>query len=334
MPPEVPYCRSLVTPVLVRSLSPVSPEAKQELPFTHKHWQRTKKMNFTKKKVIPFLVLILATVSILRLIRITVTSYSSSSSSPPPPAFTPLQKEACTSPSQSCTQVPLHESMSSTNRIGTLANMTWLTEKEFQLLSNLVTRRAPCNLLIFGLEQQYTFLASINAGGTTIFLEDDPDKLRTIKIKIKLNTTKIYKVEYQVPAKDAYKLLKHARKSQACTASSGRLQMSKCRLALRNLPQEVYDLKWDVVVVDGPSGNAPEAPGRMAAIYSAAVLARNGNETNVVVHDVDRTIEKWFSWEFLCDENLVSSKGKLWNFKIRGQLNSTRFCSSEPVMLV
>ncbi|XP_062115944.1 glucuronoxylan 4-O-methyltransferase 1 [Humulus lupulus] len=332
MPPEVPYCRSFVTPVLVRSLSPVSPEAKQELPTSHKHWERTKKMNFSKKKVIPFLVLILATVSILRLIRITVTSYSSSSL--PLPAFPPLQKEKCSSPSKSCTYVPLHASMSSTNRISTLANMTWQTEKEFQLLSNLVTRRAPCNLLIFGLEHQYTFLASINAGGTTIFLEDDPDKLRKIKIKTKLNTTKIYKVEYKVPAKDAYKLLKHARKSQACTVISGQLQMSKCRLALRNLPQEVYDLKWDVVVVDGPSGNAPEAPGRMAAIYSAAVIARNGNDTNAVVHDVDRTIEKWFSWEFLCDENLVSSKGKLWNFRIRGQLNSTRFCSFEPVILV
>ncbi|PON72133.1 IRX15/IRX15L/IGXM [Trema orientale] len=226
-------------------------------------------------------------------------------------------------------------SKSSTNRLTTSANTTQLTEKEFQLLSNLVTRKAPCNLLIFGLEPQYLSLSSINAGGTTIFLEDDPYKLSTIKIKTKSNTTRIYKVEHlPPPAKEAYTLLKHGRKSPSCAASSGQLQKSKCRLAMKNLPQEVYDLKWDVVVVDGPSGNAPEAPGRMAAIYSAAVIARNGNETDVVVHDVDRMIEKWFSWEFLCDENLVSSKGKLWNFRIRGQMNSTRFCPSEPVMLV
>lgn len=329
MAPEVPYCRSLVTP-LVRSLSPVSPEAKLELPSSQKHCQRIKKMNLSKKRVIPFLVLILATVSILRLFRIIVTPYYSSP--PPLPAFPPLQ-EKCSSPSPSCTHAPLRIPKSATDQLRTSANTSPLTEKEFQLLSNLVTRRAPCNLLIFGLEPQYLSLSSINAGGTTIFLEDNPDKLSTIKINRESNTTRIYKVEHQVPAKEAYKLLKHGRKNPACAVSSGQLWKSKCRLALKNLPHEVYDLKWDVVVVDGPSGNAPDAPGRMAAIYSAAMMARNGIETDVVVHDVDRMIEKWFSWEFLCDENLVSSKGKLWNFRIRGQLNSTIFCPAEPVIL-
>ncbi|KAL5543900.1 hypothetical protein UlMin_007684 [Ulmus minor] len=305
MPPEVTYCRSFVTPI-VRSLSPVSPEAKQQL--------RTIKMSFTKKKLIPLLILVLSTISILRLLRITITTYISS---PPMPALAPTLRQACTSPSPACSQVP--------------NNSTLLTKKEFQLLSKLVTRKAPCNLLIFGLEPQYLVLSLINAGGTTIFLEDDPEKLSTVKTKFK--NTRVYKVEYRVPAKEAYKLLKHGRKTAACKPGSGQLQASKCRLALTNLPQEVYELMWDVVVVDGPKGNAPEAPGRMGAIYTAAVIARKGNVTDVLVHDVDRTIEKWFSWEFLCDENLVSSKGKLWNFRIRGQSNSTQFCSSEPVII-
>ena len=222
---------------------------------------------------------------------------------------------------------------SSRNHLRINPNLTVLTEKEFLLLANLVADRAPCNLLFFGLEHEYLSLSSINDGGTTIFLEDDPSKVLNMN-QTDSNTTRIYKVEYWVPAKDAYKLLKHSRKNMACANISGQLQSSTCRLALRNLPQEVYELTWDVVVVDGPSGNAPEAPGRMAAIYTAAVMARNGNVTDVVVHDVDRMIERWFSWEFLCDENLVSSKGKLWNFKIRGQLNSTEFCPSKPVMLV
>ncbi|EXB98031.1 hypothetical protein L484_005520 [Morus notabilis] len=327
MPPEVPYCRSLVTP-LVRSSSPISPEAIQLL-SSQKYCQRTKKMNFTKKKTIPFLLIILAIISILRLLRITVTSYSSS---PPLPTFPPPLQETHSSPSPACTQVPSHASESKIKFLRTFPNASVLTEKEFQLLFNLVIHKAPCNILIFGLESEYLFLSSINAGGTTIFLEDDPEKLNVTKPKF--NTTRIYKVEYEAPAKEAYKLLKHGRKNQACATSSGELQASKCRLALRNLPQEVYELTWDIVVVDGPSGNSPEAPGRMAAIYTAAVIARNGNMTDVVVHDVDRMIEKWFSWEFLCDENLVSSKGKLWNFRIRGRLNSTKFCPSETVMLV
>lgn len=70
--------------------------------------------------------------------------------------------------------------------------------------------------------------------------------------------------------------------------------------------------------MDGPSGDMLEAPGRMSTIYTASMLARNGNTTDVLVHDIDRTVEKWFSWEFLYEENLVSSKGKLWNFRLSG----------------
>ncbi|KAF3436892.1 hypothetical protein FNV43_RR19645 [Rhamnella rubrinervis] len=323
MPPDqVPYSRSLVIPLVVpSSATPVSPEAKLKLSLSYKYFRGIKKMKFTKKKLIPYLVLILSTISILRFLRISITTYSS----PPLPALPPIE-ETCSSPSSVCSKTPIHAPEYSTySLIKTSSNANnQLTEKEFQLLSKLITHRAPCNLLVFGLEPQYLLLSSINAGGTTIFLDDDAEKVSTIKTNT--NTSRIYKVEHQIPAKDAYRLLKHARKSKACLPTSGHLQESKCRLALKNLPQQVYELKWDVVVVDGPIGNAPEAPGRMAAIYTASMIARKGNETDVVVHDVDRMVEKWFSWEFLCDENLVSSKGRFWNFRIRGQSNSTSFC--------
>lgn len=102
---------------------------------------------------------------------------------------------------------------------------------------------------------------------------------------------------------------------------------------LTDLPREVYEVKWDVVVVDGPRGDSPQAPGRMATIYTAAIMAREGNTTDVVVHDTDRMIEKWYSWEFLCDENLISSKGKLWIFRIRNEKNSTRFCPDKGIVI-
>lgn len=319
MPPEVPYSRSLVIPLVRSSAATVSPEAKLKLYSSYKYFKGIKKMNFTKKKLIPYFVLILSTLSILRFLRISITTYSS----PPLPALPPIE-ETCSSPSSMCSKAPIHAPVSSTYPLKTSSNSDNLTKKEFQLLETLITRRAPCNLLVFGLEPQYLLLSSINAGGTTIFLENDTKKLSTIKTNT--NTSRIYKVEHQIPAKDAYKLLKHARKNKACLPTSGELQESKCRLALKNLPQQVYELKWDVVVVDGPIGNAPEAPGRMAAIYTASMIAREGNETDVVVHDVDRMVEKWFSWEFLCDENLVSSKGRFWYFTIKGQSNTTTFC--------
>lgn len=273
-------------------------------------------MNINIKKLFPVLVLILSSFSIIRFILITITTSSSSTRLP---TFSTIFQH-----------IPSHEpGGSSTNQPKASANA--ITEKEFQLLSNLVAHKSPCNLLIFGLEPKYLHLSQINAGGTTIFLEDDISKLSTIKANS--NSTRTYKVEYQMPGKEAYKLLKHVRQNPACEPGSGPLQASKCRLALTNLPQEVYQQKWDVIVVDGPSGDAPEAAGRMATIYTASIIARAGNTTDVAIHDVHRMIEKWFSWEFLCDENLVSSKGKLWIFRIKGQLNSTTFCSARPVVI-
>lgn len=302
MPPDAFACHPLVT-CRSQFLHPVSLKKQLDLPLSCKYYRGGKRMKFIGKRSITVLVFILSIISILRFLWITVTA---SSSSRPLPALPPTSLHTCSSASPTCRKTPLRAPGARRSQHNNSANATALTEKEFQLLSNLISHRAPCNLLIFGLEPQHLVLASMNAGGTTILLEDDP-------------------------AGEAYRVLKHAREDPACAHHSKPLEESTCQLALTKLPQEVYELKWDVVVVDGPRGDRAEAPGRMAAIYTASMIARAGNMTNVVVHDVDRMIEKWFSWEFLCDENLVSSKGKLWNFRLVGKSNSTRFCPSETV---
>lgn len=207
-----------------------------------------------------------------------------------------------------------------------ISDHTALTNKEFQFLSGMIASRVPCNLLVFGLEQQYLSLHFMNRGGNTIFLEDNPEKLGNS------HTAKIFRVEYNTRAANAFRLLKYARMNQVCKPNQGqlRLRYSPCKLALTNLPLEIYDTLWDVILVDGPSGHTPEAPGRMSAIYTASMLARGTEKsTEVIVHDVDQMIEKWFSWEYLCDENLTSSKGKIWNFTITTKSrNSTRFCTT------
>ncbi|GLT50001.1 hypothetical protein SLA2020_235180 [Shorea laevis] len=315
MPPEVPHsCPLLTPPVQFSTLaSPSSPKSSR----------RNRRMRAPGKMLIPVLILVLSGLSIVRLAKIAFNTWS------PPQVFTllPSSQNNCSSPS-ACKEGP-----SITRRPPKpSATETALTTKEFLLLSNLITQKLPCNLLVFGLEPQYLNLAALNAGGITLFLEDNPDKIS--EIKENSNVTRVYKVEYKTAAKKAYKLLKQARQNSACAPSSRPLQQETCKLALRNLPPQVYETKWDVVVVDGPAGDGPEAPGRMATIYTAGLLARAGNTTDVLVHDVDRTIEKWFSWEFLCEENLVCAKGRLWTFRITGQSNSNRFCSGETVEII
>ncbi|KAK1319921.1 Glucuronoxylan 4-O-methyltransferase 2 [Acorus calamus] len=208
------------------------------------------------------------------------------------------------------------------------ATTTNLTSKELKLLTNLISKRSPCNLCIFGLHPQLLTLANLNNLGTTVFLEDDPKKIGSISIEPK--TMQVYKIDHGLVAHEAYELLRHARADHSCSPRAGPLKSSRCRLALTRLPKVVYEREWDVVVVDGPSGDGSDAPGRMAVIYSAGMLARRrtGKVTDVVVHDVHRTVEMWYSWEFLCHENLESSKGKLWHFRVLGNSSSGGFCST------
>ncbi|RZC59718.1 hypothetical protein C5167_007024 [Papaver somniferum] len=275
-----------------------------------------KRMKITTKKLLIILFFILSTISLLRLLRITTTGTSQ------PPTLSQSQQEKNTR---------LHAS--NTHRTYSPSKLDVdLTVKEFQLLTSIISQRVPCNLLIFGIRPQTLQLSSLNSGGTTIFLEDDPEKL--LAIRRTKEGMQMYKIEHQAAAKEAYNLLRHARTHPDCAPEAQPLQSSKCRLALTQLPKEIYELKWDVVVVDGPSGDKPEAPARMAAIYTTSMIARFGNNTDVLVHDVDRTVEKWFSWEFLCHENLISSKGKLWHFRIVESSTSTSFCSNATVRIM
>ncbi|KAK7350706.1 hypothetical protein VNO77_09593 [Canavalia gladiata] len=307
MPPNVFHFRSpLPSAPLVQFSPSLTFWTHEKQCYNRKDCQRTKGMNLTKKKLISILILILSIISILRLLGLTVSTLSPASL-----GYPPLSTR---------NKVAAHES---SKQPGRPLNST-LTEKEFKVLSNLIALKSPCNLLIVGFHPQYLILSSMNSAGNTVFLEDNHDTIS--KVTTNSNSTRIYKLGYNVPAKEAYSQLKHARENQACAPNPRLLQTSKCKLALKSLPAEVYEKIWDVIVVDGPSGDSPESPGRMAPIYTASVLARAGNVSDVLVHDVDRMIEKWFSWEFLCHENLMYSKGKLWHFRIKGHFNSTIFC--------
>ncbi|CAA0806927.1 Protein of unknown function (DUF579 [Striga hermonthica] len=261
-------------------------------------------MKFTVKNLILLLVFVLCGASLLRFLNISTISYNNSpvSISLPP---------------------PIHEHQSSIRRSISRDANSDLTYKETKFLSELLSHSVPCNLLIFGQKRHYSTISSLNAGGFTTFLENRPEKTDTFRSS---NNTRVHNVKYNTMASEAYQLLKDARANPHCRPNPD--QLLRCNLALKNLPPEVYETMWDVVVVDGPSGDAPDSPGRMGPIYTAAVLARRRNRTRVIVHDVDRMIEKWFSWEFLCEENLVSAKGRFWHFQVLRVTNATIFCTT------
>ncbi|XP_068666235.1 arabinogalactan O-methyltransferase 1 [Aristolochia californica] len=189
---------------------------------------------------------------------------------------------------------------------------------EVQVSYDVLQRAAPCNFLVFGLGHDSLMWASFNAGGTTLFLEEDPKWVQSVlKTATMLNART---VQYRTQLSEADKLLKSYKQEPACLPPRLRLQGNDaCRLALNNLPGEVYEREWDLIMIDAPRGYFNEAPGRMAAIFSAAVMARNRQKkgiTHVFLHDVDRKVERVFAEEFLCAKYRVKATGRLWHFEI------------------
>lgn len=192
----------------------------------------------------------------------------------------------------------------------------------------------PCNFLVFGLGHDSLMWQSFNPRGTTLFLEEDPKWVQTVlKDAPDLHA---HTVQYRTQLREADHLISWYRTEPACFPAKAYLRGNEdCKLALHNLPEEVYETEWDLIMIDAPKGYFAEAPGRMAAIFSAAVMARNrkgSGETHVFLHDVDRKVEKMFAEEFLCRKYKVNGVGRLWHFKIPAVANGShrgdgyRFC--------
>ncbi|XP_050373456.1 probable methyltransferase At1g27930 [Argentina anserina] len=201
---------------------------------------------------------------------------------------------------------------------------------EISVSFEVLKSRAPCNFLVFGLGHDSLMWTTFNPRGTTLFLEEDPKWVQTVlkdAPELRAET-----VNYRTQLKQADELLGLYKFEPACKPSVAVIRGNeRCKLALSNLPEEVYEKEWDLIMIDAPRGYFPEAPGRMAAIFSAAVMARRrrgSGATHVFLHDVDRKVEKAFAEEFLCRKYLVKAVGRLWHFEIPSADNATdaSFC--------
>lgn len=202
---------------------------------------------------------------------------------------------------------------------------------EISLSLAVLRRRAPLRLLVFGLGHDSRLWHALNPGGVTVFLEEDPAWYREVRAQSPF--LRAHLVAYRTRLDQADRLLATYRKHPACLpASNGDAGAGKnnatllrvrgnwaCPLALHNLPLEVYQTEWDMFMIDAPKGYFAAAPGRMAAIWTAAAMARarrGEGDTDVFLHDVDRKVEKMFAEEFLCDRFRVGGTGRLWHFSI------------------
>ncbi|XP_047319036.1 protein IRX15-LIKE-like [Impatiens glandulifera] len=190
---------------------------------------------------------------------------------------------------------------------------------------------SPCNFLVFGLTHETLLWKALNHGGRTVFI--DENRYYAAHVEEKFPELEVYDVQYTTKMSDAKELVavaKHASNNECRPVQN--LLFSDCKLGINDLPNGLYEVDWDLILVDGPRGYWADGPGRMMSIFTAGVLARSkkGGRTHVFVHDYNRKVDKFTADEFLCRENLVmKSKDMLGHFVLeRMEEGSFQFCKN------
>ncbi|KAL9245798.1 hypothetical protein vseg_019406 [Gypsophila vaccaria] len=246
---------------------------------------------------------------------IITSTFSSSSSSSSSSANVKLPKY----PSNNCDKIP--PTLSNALIHYATTNITpQQTPPEIALAARVLDRKSPCNFLVFGLGHDSLLWASLNHGGRTVFLEEDRNWIR--QMRSQFPSLHSHHVAYPTRVRHAKAMLAAAKNnssSEHCHSAVSPRETDCSTLAMANLPDLVYQVDWDVIMVDAPTGYHDDAPGRMQAIYMAGLLARwrrQDGDVDVFVHDVDRDVEDVFSKEFLCEGYIVEEEGKLRHFRI------------------
>ncbi|KAF8730753.1 hypothetical protein HU200_016616 [Digitaria exilis] len=241
---------------------------------------------------------------------------AASSSTPTAVAGAQQQQKTCTSLPASVAEALVHYATSN-------ETPPRQTAAEAGAAARVLSRRAPCNLLVFGVGPDAALWAALNHGGRTLFLDSDADRIAAALVSgLDLDA---HPVTYQQQTAISDELLLAVRNSSDCASppkalSPEHLENSACAVAPRGMPAAFYEAEWDVIMAVGGRGASSPAVVVPGAVYTAGVAARarrpGMGETDVLVHGVDGAAEESFTRAFLCEGYLKEEAGRLRHFVI------------------
>ncbi len=187
-------------------------------------------------------------------------------------------------------------------RVAELArrNPGQLNQEEYLFVAKTLSRRSPCDLLVFGVGRDSSLWIDINEGGRSTFLESDSGWIERVRSECPPIDVRL--VHYGTKRRDWKTLLQ---------ADPRKLRM--------DLPPDIAASSWDIIFVDAPPGYRDTHPGRMQSICTAARLAHQHPPADVLVHDCNRTVERVYTDRFLGSANLLAQVHHLRQYRLRGE---------------
>ena len=157
-------------------------------------------------------------------------------------------------------------------------NKIQLSVKEIKTITTLIRHKPNCNFLVFGVGNDSILWQALNPFGRNVFIEDNHYWLDKIKAR--------------VPGLEAYTV------TYGTTLTNWRKDIAS--IPQLELPDDVQNFQWDIILVDAPAGNKNDDPGRLQSINAAANIANAGSF--VLVHDCNRELEQQCSSTYLGEE--------------------------------
>lgn len=147
---------------------------------------------------------------------------------------------------------------------------------EYEMISQTILSKGPCNLLIFGLGNDSQLWLDVNKGGKTVFLENHEPWINKVKGVVG-DHLDVRKVTYTTEIQEW----------EAIIDDVDRLNLP--------LDMDILSTKWDIIFIDSPMGcGVSGVPGRMQSIYTGSKLDCN----EYFLHDVNRPVEKTYGAKY------------------------------------
>jgi len=163
------------------------------------------------------------------------------------------------------------------------SNSIQLSVKELKEVCSILHQYNCSNMLVFGLGNDSTFWRLMNKRGRTVFIEDNP--------------------WWKAEALKYDKYLEIILTTYNTSISQWKELIAQPQLLELELPLEISEHKWNIILVDAPTGYDSQSTGRMKSIYMSSVLISSPG--HIFVHDCNREVEQEYCDHYLKNTRLI-----------------------------